>query len=187
MMQRMMMLAALCGVLSAPACLQAQGGAGQTGAMVAPADIFNKLLTSQEKEIVDAAEAMPADKFNFAPTAGEFKGVRTFGEQVKHLTEANYGFFHDWNIPNGVSRGEIEKNISKDDIVAALRASFAYAHSAMQSITASNGLESMDEQKSTRIGTATHALAHMMDHYGQMVEYLRMNGIVPPASRKPAM
>ena len=184
MIQRMMMLAALCGVLVVPACMQAQPAQGSMGSMASPADVFGKMLTNQEHEFVDAADAMPADKFNYAPTAGEFKGVRTFASQIKHVTEANYGFFEGWNVPNGKTEADIEKLTTKPEIMQALRDSFAYEHAAMNMITAQNGFQQMGERKSTRVGTAAYALAHTMDHYGQMVEYLRMNGIVPPASRK---
>jgi uncharacterized damage-inducible protein DinB len=189
MMQRMMMLAALCGLLAMPACsgAQMQAGSASSSSVVAPADIYNKLLADQEKEFVDAADAMPADKFNYAPSAGEFKGVRTFAEQIKHVTGANYGFFAKWNLPNMKSPADIDKLSGKPEIMQALRDSFTFAHAAMSTLTAGNAFEPMGGSGGTRIGTATHALAHMMDHYGQMVEYLRMNGIVPPASRKSSM
>jgi uncharacterized damage-inducible protein DinB len=184
MIQRMMMLAALCGVLGAPVCIQAQASGG---AMVAPAAVFNKLLSAQEKDFVDAADAMPADKFEYAPTMGEFKGVRTFGSEVKHVAGANYYYFGKWGVPNTKSPDDIDKLAGKAEIMQALRDSFAYEHAAFNMITAANAFEPMDKSGETRASLATHALAHMMDHYGQMVEYLRMNGIVPPASRKPAM
>lgn len=152
-----------------------------------PGDTYNHLMTMLEKEIVGAADAMPADKYNFAPTQGEFKGVNTFGQQVKHLAESNYGFFEGWNAPGTpVKDADIEKLTSKDDIMKALKDSFAYAHSALGTITAANAftIEGSGEHKWTRGGMAAFCIAHSMDHYGQMVEYLRMNGIVPPASRK---
>ncbi len=184
MMQRMLLFAALCGLSTVPFCLHAQSN---TASMAAPADVFNKMLTDQEKEFVDAADAMPADKFNYAPTMGEFQGVRTFAAQVKHVAGANYYFFSKWNVPNGKNPDEIDKLASKPEIMQALRDSFAYEHAALSTLTVSNAFEQMGGPGGTRIGTATHALAHMMDHYGQMVEYLRMNGIVPPASRKSGM
>jgi uncharacterized damage-inducible protein DinB len=164
---------------------QAVGGAG--GTMVAPATVFNKLLDAQEKEFVDAADAMPADKFDYAPTMGEFKGVRSFGSEVKHVAGANYYFFGKWNVPNTKNPDDIDKLAGKAAIIQALRDSFAYERAALNMITAANAFEQMGTGGDTRAGMATHALAHMMDHYGQMVEYLRMNGIVPPASRKPGM
>src|SRR5450755_1009392 len=54
------------------------------------ATVYDRTLTGVEKEVVSAAEAMPDDKFNFAPTQGEFKGVRTFAQQIKHIATVNY-------------------------------------------------------------------------------------------------
>ena len=138
-----------------------------------------------EKEFVDAAEAMPEDKFNFAPaaTAGDFKGVRSFGAQVKHVADANYYFFGG-NMSEADMKAKhdaIEKMTSKADIIQALKDSLAQAHTFVGGITAENAF--VTTEHGTRGGMASFGLAHMMDHYGQMVVYLRMNGIVPPASR----
>lgn len=150
------------------------------------AETYNQLMNIAESQIVGAAEAMPADKYNFAPTQGDYQGVRTFADQVKHLTEANYGFFLSWNVPGVIKRDEIEKLTSKDDLVKALKDSYVYAHKAVDTLTPANYLEpsGFGPIKTTRAGVAAFSVAHSMDHYGQMVEYLRMNGIVPPASRK---
>jgi uncharacterized damage-inducible protein DinB len=183
---------ALCTLFATPAAMNAQAPAAAAPAAAAPTqavpgDVYNRLLGMMEKEIVGAADAMPAEKYNFAPDPklGEFKGVRTFGGQVKHLAEANYEFFQGWNLPGEVKPDDIEKMTSKDDIMKALKDSYTFAHSAMGTITAENAFVLMGsgERKSTRGGMAAFCIAHSMDHYGQMVEYLRMNGIVPPASR----
>jgi uncharacterized damage-inducible protein DinB len=175
---RLLLLGVLCCFITAPVLTHAP--------QANPADVYNRLLGMMEKQIVGAADAMPADKFNFAPTQGDFKGVRTFGEQVKHLAEANYGFFEGWGVPNAVKDDAIEKLTSKDDIMKALKDSYTYAHAAIGTITAANGFEEMGtgQRKSTKAGLATFCIAHSMDHYGQMVVYLRMNSIIPPASRK---
>jgi uncharacterized damage-inducible protein DinB len=145
-------------------------------------------------EVVGAAEAMPADKYDFAPpaTMGEFKGVRTFGAQVKHLAESNYEFFRGWTVPGAtaVDPKTIEALKTKDEIVKALKDSYTYAHAAIGTITTDNawnaGPSFLPPQfKMTKASTAAFCIAHSMDHYGQMVEYLRMNGIIPPASRQP--
>jgi len=149
-----------------------------------PAQIYGRLLSGTEKEITGAAEAMPADKYNFAPTQGEFTGVRTFGGQVKHLAESNYEFFDGWNVGPAPDEASIEKLTSKDDILKALSDSYVYAHKAIDTITAANAFQSLGKDKGTRAGMAAFCVAHSMDHYGQMVVYLRMNGIIPPASRK---
>jgi uncharacterized damage-inducible protein DinB len=172
----------LCCSLALPVAAYAQMDMSSPAA--SPAQTYNKLMSGMEKEITSAAEAMPADKYNFAPTQGEFKGVRTFGGQVKHLAEANYEFFDGWNIGPAPKEADIEKLTSKDDILKALKDSYVYAHKAIDTITASNAFESMGKDKGTRAGAAAFCIAHSMDHYGQMVVYLRMNGIVPPASRK---
>jgi uncharacterized damage-inducible protein DinB len=144
-----------------------------------------------EGELVPAAEAMPEEKYDFAPTNGEFKGVRTFAQQVKHVAATNY-------ITAAAIIGEkppVDTNDekgpdsvkSKADIVKFLKDSFAYAHKATATITDANALEPISNPfapvKGTRVGLATVFAWHSFDHYGQMVEYLRMNGIVPPASR----
>jgi uncharacterized damage-inducible protein DinB len=137
-----------------------------------------------EKEFVDLAEAMPEDKFNFAPATGEFKGVRSFGDQVKHVAEANYFFFSGdaFTDAEDKSRSEAtEKLTSKADIVQALKDSFKLAHQLVDGMTPDNAF--ITTTHGTRAGMVSFGLAHLMDHYGQMVVYLRMNGMVPPASR----
>jgi hypothetical protein len=144
-----------------------------------------------EGELVPAAEAMPEEKYDFAPTTGEFKGVRTFAQQAKHVAATNYmigAAILGEKTPvdtNGEKGPDSLK--SKADIVKFLKDSFVYAHKATATITDANGLEPIPnpfaQSKTTRVGLATVFAWHSFDHYGQMVEYLRMNGIVPPASR----
>lgn len=157
------------------------------------AAVYNRLLTGMQKEIADAAQAMPDDKFNFAPAAsqGDFKGVRTFADQVKHIAGANYMFGAAilGEKPPAEMGGENgpSKLTSKTEIVKYLNDSFAYLQKALNSINESNVLGEVQSpfgsRKATRLALATIALSHPNDHYGQMVEYLRMNGIIPPASR----
>ena len=153
---------------------------------------FDRQLTSLEKQMVEAADAMPDDKFNFAPTGpGDFKGVRTFALEVKHMAVANYmlgaGILQekapvDMKGPNGP-----DNITSKADIMKFLKDSFAYAHKAVAAINEANVLEPIKapfgNQQTTRLILAVRLLGHPYDHYGQMVEYLRMNNIIPPASR----
>jgi len=132
---------------------------------------------------------MPEDKFDFSPaaTTGDFKGVRSFGAQVKHVADANYYFFGG-NMSEADMKAKhdaMEKMTSKAEIVQALKDSFAQAHTFVDGITAENAF--VTTEHGTRAGMASFGLAHMMDHYGQMVVYLRMNGIVPPASRNSGM
>ena len=144
-----------------------------------------------ESEFVPAAEAMPEDKYGFAPTNGEFKGVRTFGQQVKHVAAVNYLVAaailgEKPPVELGGENGP-DSIKSKADIVKFAKDSFAYAHKAVATVNAENAVGQISspfgQGKVSRLGMTTVFAWHGFDHYGQMVEYLRMNGIVPPASR----
>jgi hypothetical protein len=157
------------------------------GTVIPPAQVYGKLLSLLEKEYVGAAEAMPEEKYGFAPTTalGEFKGVRTFGEQIKHVAGSNWYFFGGPNMTEAEDKAKedaVDKLTSKADIVQALKDSFAQAHEFVDGITPDNAFVVMP-RGNTRAGMASFGIAHFMDHYGQMAEYMRMNGIVPPASR----
>jgi uncharacterized damage-inducible protein DinB len=153
--------------------------------------ILDHTVMNIEHEFVSAAEAMPEDKFGFAPTNGEFKGVRTFGEQVKHVAAVNYIFgaaILGEKVPVDVGGESGPASVkTKAEILNYLKDSFVYVHKAVVTINEKNLVEPIKspfgEGSVTRLGLATSVAAHGSDHYGQMVEYLRMNGIVPPASR----
>jgi hypothetical protein len=154
-----------------------------------PGDAINAILNIAEMEFVSAANAMPEDKYSFAPSNGEFKGVRTFAEQVKHVAAVNYIFGaailqEKPPVDTGEEAGPASVK-SKAEIIKFLNDSFAYLHKAVGSITAQNSLDqlSLFGMKMARLSVGSFSAAHPFDHYGQMVEYLRMNGIVPPASR----
>src|SRR5271166_459779 len=155
------------------------------------AQVFDRNLTNTEKEVVSAAEAMPDDKFNFAPTQGEFKGVRTFAQQIKHIAAVNYmlgaGILGEKPPIDLKGENGPDSITSKADVMKFLKDSFAYAHKAANSIDEANVLGLVQSpfgpNKVTRLSLAIGMLSHPFDHYGQMVEYLRMNGIIPPASR----
>jgi hypothetical protein len=156
------------------------------------ASVLDGNVNSIEGELVPAVEAMPEDKFAFAPTAGEFKTVRTFALQAKHVAAVNYMVAaailgEKPPIELGGENGP-DSVKSKADIVKFLKDSFAYAHKAVGTITDGNSMAPVKspfgEDSTTRLGLATVFAWHGFDHYGQMVEYLRMNGIIPPASRQ---
>ena len=157
------------------------------------ASVYDHALSSIEKEIVGAAEAMPEDKFNFAPTGpGEFKGVRTFAQQVKHVAGGNYAYAaailgEKPPVPMSGPSGP-DSMTSRAEVLKYLKDSYAYAHKALATINESNVLTPIKapfgDKPTTRLAMATSLVSHPFDHYGQMVVYLRMNGIIPPASRK---
>ncbi len=173
---------------AAPVGVRAQTGssAASQGKPVPPAQVLDKLLSGQEKEIVDLAEAMPADKFDFVPSSkiGLYEGVSSFSAQVKHLANANFGFVKAFGGPAPLSRADFAKITTRDQILSALKQSYAYDHAAIATITPENAFVALDADGTTRAGSVAAMLAHNNDHYGQLVEYLRMNGIIPPASRR---
>ncbi len=184
------------GPLAAPAQMGGMAKGPAPGAIATPAEAFDSQLSVIESEMMSAVKAMPADKFGFAPSAAifvpgqttEFATVRTFAQQATHVAEANYFFY---GIISGlkpdVDPQAILKLTKKDDVVAALGGSFAFAHKAIATLTPANAFEVIKSPEpgfQTRATLAAFGIAHGFNHYGQMVEYLRMNGIVPPASAK---
>jgi uncharacterized damage-inducible protein DinB len=158
------------------------------------ASVMNTQLGIVEHEFVGAAEAMPEDKYSFAPTSGEFKGVRTFAQEVKHVATVNFAFYSailGQTPPPGVSANEQMNGPddiqTKEQIVKYLKDSFALGHKAFSTITVRNAMTPLPKPPisflNTRLALASFGCTHAFDHYGQMVEYLRMNGIVPPASK----
>jgi len=175
-------------------CVQAQmmgGGAGiAPGSAVDPAKSFDAALTRVENLWMGAAQAMPADKYGFAPSSAifvpgqkvQYDGVRTFAQIVTHTIQANYNYF---SMVGGIKPDVDVKAIgelkSKDEIVKALAATFEFAHKAVANVSAANAFTSI--RGITTPATAfAGGIGHAEDEYGQAVEYLRMNAIIPPAS-----
>jgi hypothetical protein len=197
MMKRMLTVLALaaCCLGSAEAQMGATAPKVPAGTMIEPGKSMEALLNIYEEEIMGAANAMPADKYSFAPSAAIFvasqkvdftspKNVNTFGQTVAHIAQANYSFFSSL----GGAKPDVDVKgmgglTSKEDTVKALAGSFAYAHKQLATLTAANAFASVRGDM-TNTSVAAVGIAHMCDHYGQLVEYLRMNGIVPPASQK---
>jgi uncharacterized damage-inducible protein DinB len=149
-------------------------------------------ISNIERQIIDVAEAMPEDKYNFSPESlnipgSDYKGVRTFASQVKHVAASNYFIWSHLTggkLPDGLKDGNGPENVkTKADIIKFLKDSFALGHKAAATLTAENMLQTAEGSESSRLHLATFGVVHASNHYGQMVEYLRMNGIVPPASR----
>lgn len=158
------------------------------------AQTISRGLTQTANEVSGAAGAMPAAKYDFAPSPnqGNFAGVRTFAQEVKHIASANYSYgaaILGEKPPVDLGSGENgpDSLASKEQIVKFLRDSFAYAQHAIASITPGNALQpASGGARSSRLAVAIGIAPHCMDHYGQMVEYLRMNGLTPPASANSA-
>ena len=156
------------------------------------ASLVDQHVSTIEKLVVEAAVAMPEDKFNFTPASlhlagSDYNGVRTFAVQVRHIAASNYFLWSTLTgdkLPDGLRDGNGPEALkSKADIIQFLKDSFVLGHKAAAALTAENILQIPQGSKSSRLHRAEFGVAHAYDHYGQMVEYLRMNGIVPPASR----
>ena len=158
------------------------------------ASVVDREVSAIEEQILDVAQAMPEDKFNFSPESlnipgADYKGVRSFAVQVKHIAASNYFIWSPLTgdkVPESIKDGNGPENLkTKAQIIQFLKDSFALGHKAAALLTTGNVLEpvSLGKNKSTRLHLTEYAIVHASNHYGQMVEYLRMNGIVPPASR----
>jgi dienelactone hydrolase len=168
----------------------ADAGQPRSAAPQTLASAVDREISRVEEEVLAAAEAMPEDRFDFSPerlriAGSAYQGVRTFAVQVRHIAASNYFLWSPLTgerLPEGLKDGEGPAELrSRAEILAFLRRSFALGHRAAATLTPDNMLQPAGS--STRLQRATFAVAHAFDHYGQMVEYLRMNGIVPPATR----
>jgi hypothetical protein len=160
------------------------------GANPAPSarEIFDKQLSYVQHEVMDVVETMPAGKYGFAPTQGAYAHARTFGVQARHiafcLNEVAVALLREPMLPHPDQEGP--RNLtSKDEITRYLNDAFAHAHHALGTLTDDNLLEQIPDpyvagRHTTRLDAASIFLSHTWDHYGQIVEYLRMNGLVPP-------
>src|SRR5205814_3789513 len=180
---------------TATAAAQQSSASGTPSTPPTIASAIDREISIIEKEIVETAETMPEDKFDFSPeklniSGSDYKGVRSFAQQLKHVAASNYLIWSPITgekVPNDVNDGKGPDNMTaKADILKYLKGSFALGHKTVATLNASKlvqPIRSSSGRPTTRLFLATFAAAHAFDHYGQMVEYLRMNGIVPPASR----
>ncbi len=192
------MTAAALGVLVSLGSARAQmGGApdpATVGKPMEPSKAIDAMLSDFEKQCMGVAKTMPAEKYGFAPSAGtfsaeqsaKFDGVRTFAQEATHLISANYYFYGTvGGMKPDVDMKSFGAMTDKDQIVTALQASFDFAHKAIATVTPANAFTTFKgaDGMNTRATLAAFGVAHGYDHYGQMVEYLRMNGLVPPGSK----
>ena len=199
-MKQIVVAVSLVVISAMAAVVEAQQGVEKAaGTLIAPAEALNSLLNMTESQMISLVKAFPADKYGFAPSAAifalgqqtEYAGVRPFGALVIHVAQANYILGSRVSgLKPDIDPTTLPKLTSKDEIVAALEASFAFDHRAIGTITNANAFESVSGPSATtpftRCTQAAYIAVHASDEYGQMVEYLRMNGITPPSSSAPA-
>lgn len=149
---------------------------------------FQRSVSGAQPACLTLASAMPADRYNFVPTNGEFKGVRSFGQLAKHIAVDNYlagaALLEEKSpIDPGPRENGPDSIQSKEQIMKFLRDSFAYLHKGIATVNDKNLLELVNYPggRVTRFAVAASGFCHPWDIYGQMIEYLRMNGIDPQA------
>jgi uncharacterized damage-inducible protein DinB len=154
------------------------------------ADSVGETLKFAEGNFLGVAEAMPESKYDYVPTSGKFDDVRTFGEQVKHVACAQFAFFNEFEgkrPPDDCEKGGHDPAKTKAELIKYLKDSFDYSNRVIASLSANNALDQIDGRyaaPNTKLGISVVSVWHLTDHYGQLVEYLRMNGIVPPMTEK---
>jgi hypothetical protein len=168
----------------------AAGMFGQNSPPVSPAnvtDVFERAVSGPERATLALAQKMPEDRYDFVPTKGEFKGVRTFAQLAKHIAVDNYlnGAALLGEKPPfepGPKENGPDSIRGKAEVMKFLRDSFVYLHKAVATVNEGNLMEEVDYPGGGRVArllVVTAAISHPMDLYGQMIEYLRMNGIDP--------
>jgi hypothetical protein len=163
-----------------------------------PGNALMRTFENQEYEFRSAAEAMPEEKWSYRPAIGSFKNekpefgpaeVRTFAEQVKHVACANFAFaaeLEGTKPPDACDKGGPSPAKTRVELLNYLRDSFTALKKSSAAISAKNMYDPIEGPyagPNTRLGLGVVCVWHVADHYGQVVIYLRENGIVPPASR----
>jgi uncharacterized damage-inducible protein DinB len=156
--------------------------AGMVGAQDNPvSSSIQRDYRSVRNLVIRAAEKMPADKYAFKPSPD----VRSFAQQIAHMADDQYNLC-------GPARGDVRKAAytaiedsmsTKEQLVPAIKEAFAYCDAAMDALTDASGAAPISGGKRpNRFSTLNWNLWHTWEHYGNIVVYLRMNGIVPPSS-----
>jgi hypothetical protein len=192
----LMPLLVLIALLSTTANAQTAGKRASTQSPDEPqmpksiAESVSSTLQYAEGSLLGLAETMPDDKYSFIPATGNFAGVHSFGEQVKHVACAQFAFFNEFEgkkPPEDCEKGGHDPAKTKSDLLKYLKESFDYGNRVLASLNAQNALDRVEGRyagPNTKLGISVVAVWHITDHYGQLVEYLRMNGIVPPETQK---
>ena len=146
-----------------------------------PRNAFNKRAYTYMKDVlVRSAEKMPAESYAFKPT----ETVRTFGQILGHVADSQY-FFCTTALGEKYSSRQIEKTkTSKADLIASLKEAFAYCdkvHEGMTNAVASDTVTFMKEPMA-KVDVLAANNMHTIEHYGNLITYLRMKNIVPPST-----
>jgi uncharacterized damage-inducible protein DinB len=166
----------------------AQGALNSKGEQASPANpfsTFNKFVYGRLKTtLVASAEKMPEENYNFKPT----EVVRSYGQIVGHLADAQYTFCSIALGENNPGLKIEQTKTTKADLVAALKDALAYCDKAYDGISDASGAQmvKMIGMDMPKLGVLNFNNMHAMEHYGNLVTYLRLKNIVPPTSENTA-
>jgi uncharacterized damage-inducible protein DinB len=148
--------------------------------------VSKNMYAIAKKDILGSADKVPDEMWSFQPT----KDVRTFGQLIAHVADAQYEFCGVAAEGKSVSKNIEKTSKTKAEIVPALKDAFAYCDAAYDKMTDASAADmvSFFNMKITKLGAMDFNIAHTMEHYGNLVTYMRIKGIVPPSSepRQPA-
>ena len=159
----------------------ASNNKGEQASPANPFSTYNKIFFARMKTIlVASAEKMPEENYNFKPT----EAIRSYGQIVGHLADAQYNFC---SMALGETNPGLkieETKTTKADLVAALKGALAYCDKAYDSMTDASGIQTvkMFGMDMPKFGVLNINNAHDMEHYGNLVTYMRLKNIVPPTS-----
>jgi len=160
---------------------RAAGAARQAGAVTLQGDLL-KDWEALKNTMMQLGDAMPAEKFDFKPTPE----LRTFGEQLMHVAGSNVGLMK--LLDPSSAAPTLPKATAKADVLKALAESFDFGTAVLKKQTDATLQTSVQGPRYLGMSTAARIvyrnMAHTWDEYGVMTVYLRLNGIVPPASRR---
>jgi uncharacterized damage-inducible protein DinB len=168
-------------VLSLVLILSVGAFAQQTKTSVS--DVLRKMLVGREKDTVAAFEEMPADKFDYKPTAEQM----SFGHLAAHIAEANYYFCSNVGDVPQPKTEELKGTEGKEKLVAAVKSSFEFCHAALEKAddsTMNQDIKWFDGKPRARTWAFVALASSWADHYGMAAMYLRLNGLVPPSAKK---
>ncbi|HEY9140251.1 MAG TPA: DinB family protein [Bryobacteraceae bacterium] len=144
--------------------------------------VSKRIYAISKSDVLRSVDKIPDDLWSFQPT----KDVRTVGQLFAHIADGQYEFCGLVAEGKSVQKG-IEKTMkTKAEIVPALKEAFAYCDAAYDKMTDANAadLVAFFGMKITKLGAMDFNTAHNMEHYGNLVTYMRIKGIVPPSSER---
>jgi uncharacterized damage-inducible protein DinB len=181
---RTILRALLICVLAPTAAAMAQGNPPPAAAAAPPSNplsAHNKTIYGGVKMILlRSAEKMPEENYSFKPT----DGVRTFGQVLGHVADSQYAFCSRVLGEKNPAPKIEETKTSKGDLIAALKDAFAYCDKAYDGMTDTSGTQivKLMGADTPKLGALSVNNVHTVEHYGNLVTYMRMKNIVPPTS-----